>query len=311
MTCPLLPTEPVLVEKIWGGDRMGPRMGEAWHVADLENGQSTHLGEPLSSWVARHGRDLIGTRARDDHRFPLLLKLIDAADDLSVQVHPSRAAAAKDPGAHPKDETWLILEKDEGARVLHGFRDGVDRASFAKAVEDGHPEDLLRSVPVEPGDVVRVVPGTMHAIGRGTFLLELQEPSDTTYRVWDFGRLGLDGKPREIHTERALAVATFGEQPEEKLPPAPLGDGHDLLVDAPSYRLERLRVDGARELQLDGGGPLLALVLDGDATFTRGDEVVPRGRFETLVIPASSAPVTVTGCCTLALGGLGGAPLFG
>jgi mannose-6-phosphate isomerase len=197
--CPLLPTTPVLVEKIWGGDRMGPRVGEAWHVSDLPNGQSQHLGEDLHAWVARYGRSLVGERAEDDARFPLLLKLIDAADDLSVQVHPSKAAAAERPGAHPKDETWLILEKDAGARVLHGFNAGVDRAAFEAATEAGHPEDLLRAVPVEPGDVVRVVPGTMHAIGRGTFLLELQEPRSPP---------SAPTSPRPSSRPRSLARAT-------------------------------------------------------------------------------------------------------
>src|SRR5690606_19836334 len=138
-------------------------VGESWEVADLDEGTSTVASGPLEGRTLReltreHGQALVGTRASGD-AFPLLVKVIDAADDLSVQVHPGPDDVGRIPGARSKDESWLILERDEGARLLHGVKDGVTRERFRQALDEGGADRLLREVSVEPGDVVRVSPG--------------------------------------------------------------------------------------------------------------------------------------------------------
>lgn len=329
---PLLPMRPLFFEKIWGGHRLsrvegkgapeGRPVGESWEVADLEEGESVVAGGPLEgerlgALVERFGAALVGTRAPEG-RFPLLVKLIDASNDLSVQVHPGRHNAHLLAGARPKDEAWLILDSDAGGRVLHGFQDGVDEAAFRAAIADGRAHELLRSVPVRPGDVVHVSPGVFHAIGRGVFLLEVQEPSDTTYRVWDFGRKGLDGKPRPLHVDEALTVAAFGPQPAPTVAPfwRPLTSGveHAFLVDTPGYRLEELRLcEGASiRLSLSGETALVVVALSGRARLTlEGGEPVDLPALHTVVVPASGGALTLSseGGSTLALAGLGGAPL--
>ena len=261
---------PFVVEKIWGGNKLAQRnkapreehldlehLGEAWEVADLAEGQSVvasgrYVGETLGALVARYGTALVGTNAPQADAFPLLVKLIDASDDLSVQVHPNAAQAQTREGARPKDECWLVLDVDPGARLAHGFvDDNSTREGFRAALEANRPEEMLRFVDVKPGDILRVSPGTVHAIGRGVFLLEIQEPSDTTYRVWDYARKGLDGKLRALHLDDALDILRFGPQPSALVAPLPIearGDDRvELLVDAPRYRLERLQLSAGKK----------------------------------------------------------------
>jgi mannose-6-phosphate isomerase len=322
---------PLLFSKIWGGHKLAhvlgkgaadvKRCGESWEVADLIEGTTLVAAGPLegrslAGLVREHGAALVG-RAPVEGGFPLLVKIIDAGDDLSVQVHPGPQTAARFPGARSKDECWLVLDVEPGARLLHGFVDGVTAERFDKAVAEGRAHELLRSVEVAAGDVVRVAPGTFHAIGKGVLLLEVQEPSDTTFRVWDYGRLGDDGQPRELHVERALAVAHYGEQPPVVEESTCLGEGHDLLVDAAAYRLERLALPpgGSLHVRLGGETPLVVFLLEGDgATLTNAAGSATLSRWASAVIPASSGSLTLsassTGGAVLALAGRGGAPLL-
>lgn len=323
----LLPMRPVLVEKVWGGSELhrrgkaAPRegldvekIGEAWEVADLPNGQSTvesgpFSGRTLRSLVEEFGRALVGDAASDANAFPLLVKLIDASDDLSVQVHPNAAQAATKEGAAPKDECWLVLGAQKGARLAHGFaHDGVTRNAFEQAVAQKTPEELLRFVEVKPGDTLRVSPGTVHAIGRGVFLLEIQEPSDTTYRVWDYERKGLDGSLRDLHLDDALDVLCFGDQapaliegtPQEGLPP---GANNALLVDAPGYRLETLDLEAGRKLALTSREetPLVLTVLEGEGRLRTQSSEVELGALQTVVVPAATGAFEVEATAPLAM----------
>ncbi len=326
---PILPMRPLLAEKIWGGRRLSryaskgappdKAIGESWEVADLDEGTSTiasgpYEGRTLHDVTRAHGRALYGRRARGD-AFPLLVKIIDAADDLSVQVHPGPGDVQRFEGARSKDEAWLILEREDDARLLHGCRPGVTRERFRQGIVAGEADKLLREVRVQPGDVVRVSPGLFHAIGRGTLLVEVQEPSDTTFRVWDFGRVGLDGQPRPLHVEEALSVGRFGDMPPEKVTPVPLAPGHELLVDAPGYRMERLSLGDvpARRLALSGDTAVVVLVTRGEVALRHGaQEEVRLSELQSAVVPASMPLVDVrrvTAGAALVLAGLGGPPL--
>ncbi|MFU8802618.1 MAG: type I phosphomannose isomerase catalytic subunit [Bradymonadaceae bacterium] len=320
-------TRPHLSVKIWGGRRLETMFGkdlptrepfgESWEVADLPEGQCVVDTGPmrdrtLEEVVTAWGAELTGTLARGA-RFPLLLKILDAERDLSVQVHPGQQHLEAFPEARPKDETWIILGVEDGGSVLHGFSQSVSPDRFVQAVEDGDVIEFLRRIEVAPGDVLRVPPGTVHAICRGVVLLEIQEPSDTTYRVYDYGRPGLDGKPRELHIEEAVAVANFSGFVGEKTGSHPprIGENHrwSLLVDVYAYRVERLEIDSELSWSVDPRSVQILHVISGRCRVGDGDLVLERG--QTAVIPACSASVRVSTeeGVDVAVCGLGGVPL--
>ncbi|MCP4503076.1 MAG: hypothetical protein GY822_24325 [Deltaproteobacteria bacterium] len=264
-----LKMHPILFEKVWGGSRLcdvagkksahldAAKVGESWEVADLKEGCSVVDGGPfdgisLRDLATEYGRHFVGDVDKNDageFRFPLLVKLIDTSADLSVQVHPSKDNAHLFENAASKDECWWVLDADKGAKLASGMisdatAGDVTRDDLKKALDDKTPEKLLRFVDVKAGDALHIQPGTVHAIGAGVFLLEVQEPSDTTFRVWDYERPGLDGKPRKLHVEQALQVMHFGEQPPALTELVSLGEPGKceqfLVVDTASYRLERL-----------------------------------------------------------------------
>ena len=188
---------------------------------NLEQGQAqiasgAWAGHTLRAVMQAWGARLCG--AKGPERFPLLVKFLDACEDLSVQVHPGLEHVDPAYGIASKDESWVIL-KDGGA-VYHGFIDDeVTPERFIEALARGGVMELLRRYDVAAGDVIRVPPGTVHAIGAGVLLLEVQQPSDTTYRLWDHGRVGLDGEPRALHIHQGVGVITFGVQPPGRCAP--------------------------------------------------------------------------------------------
>lgn len=311
---------PHLVEKVWGGRRLADSFGkdlgeglygESWEVADLPEGQSRveqgpHLGRTLGELREAFDEALVGSRAAGK-RFPLLVKILDASADLSVQVHPGKADLGRFEGAHSKDESWLILESDSGS-ILHGFADDVSPEAFRKAIDNGGLENLLRRVSVESGDVFRVAPGCVHAICSGTALLEIQEPSDTTFRVFDYDRPGLDGKPRQLHVEEAIEVARLTPEPElSRGESFELQDGAvEILVDVDSYRIARTSVDGRLRWQTVPTTPQIVFVTRGELHLNG----VRLGRWEAAVLPASLGRVEARGNATFISACLGGEELL-
>jgi mannose-6-phosphate isomerase len=307
---------PCFVEKLWGGSRLstlpakmrdGHRpaqdigIGESWEVADLPEGHSSvdddavcvaFAGASLGSMVQRFGPELVGTAHAPD-RFPILVKLIDAAEDLSVQVHPGQEYAASHPGMFSKDEAWLVTGTAAGGRVLHGFVDGVSRQLFIDAVRAGLPHELMRRVDVNVGDVLHVSPGVVHAIGAGVVVLEVQEPSDTTFRVWDFDRIDTTGKKRALHVEQALEVALFGEQPPVLCTQQQQDDDVVVLCQTRSFSMRSRAVNGAVDVDLPVSSTC-ALVLHAEGgevslQWDGVDVVLPRGG--SCVLPASCGGV--------------------
>jgi mannose-6-phosphate isomerase len=227
--------ERIFLEKVWGGraleappeagglglilpDEM--QVGETWELVDRSDANSvvatgTFTGARLEELMSDAAGELLGdVPATSEGRFPLLVKYIDAAAHLSVQVHPDDRLAAAHTGWEAKTEAWVILGSTEAGRIYHGFAPGVERADFERAVRAGAPiEAMLRSHRPAPGECFFVPGGTVHAIGAGVTLIEVQQNSDTTFRVDDWGRVGLDGKPRELHVDEALACLDFGPAP--------------------------------------------------------------------------------------------------
>lgn len=249
--------EPVLLPKVWGGDRLaafckqvppGARIGESWEVADLaQTSASGAGGNAVRSVIANGplrgrtlhdamelwGNGLLGGAQPIDGGFPLLVKLLDARENLSVQVHPSPAYAATHPGAKLKTECWYILRAEPGSVIYKGVKPGVTREAFAAHIADGSVVSDLVSVPAVVGECHNLPSGTVHALGAGVLVAEVQTPSDTTFRLYDWGRTG-----RELHVEAALECSDFGPPP-----PAVRLDRGDAQVSTEWFGITRVRID--------------------------------------------------------------------
>ena len=265
--------EPHLAERVWGGDVFGPGIGEAWDLSVHPNGPSTVMDGP------RQGATLAEVVAADPDAFggpiDLLAKRLDCAENLSVQVHPT--------DVDPKTESWVILDAQPGAGVFRGFRRTLDRAEAEAAALDGSILDLLAFHEVSRGDCVFVPAGTVHAIGAGLRLFELQQSSDTTFRLYDYGR------GRELHLEAGLETATLSPSQPDRAP-APLSDGHR-LVSCAHFHVDDVTGTSAA-ITIDPGDRWRALlVFSGSAT--TGGITAPAGT--TLLVPAAAGPTNVRG----------------
>ena len=213
---------PLYMERIWGGRRLaekfgrplpdGAPIGESWELVDREDAQSVVENGPLAGktlhelWTTL--REPIFGSVADSPRFPLLAKILDARETLSVQVHPPASMAGELKG-EPKTEMWFLLDSEPDAELFAGFRSGTTREKFEIALEEGRTADLLHRLPVHAGDAIFIPSGRCHAIGAGCFIVEMQQNSDTTYRVFDWNRVGLDGKPRPLHLRESLLSIDF------------------------------------------------------------------------------------------------------
>ena len=209
---------PVYKDYLWGGNRI-PKLydrnqpdgvyAESWEISTHPDGATTIdngplAGKTLGDLLPEYKDELLGTHVKGDD-FPLLIKLIDARDTLSVQVHPNDATAAKVEG-DPKTEMWYFLTGDGSAQIYCGLKPGIGKEEFLQAMENKTFADILQSIPAQKGEAVFVPGGTVHAIGAGCLILEIQQNSNTTYRIYDWDRVGVDGSPRELHIDKALEV---------------------------------------------------------------------------------------------------------
>ena len=283
---------PLMKEKVWGGRRLadlnkalpaaGP-VGESWELVDLDEDQSVVASGPaagvgLHQLITAWGADLMGSAGLDGGRFPLLVKYLDAEQTLSVQVHPDAETAAR-LGGRPKSEAWYILGVEPGGVIYRGLKPGTDRAAMAAALVSDKVEELLAVEHVQPGDLVSVPPGTVHAIGAGVLLAEVQQPSDTTYRVYDWGRDGLDGKPRALHINDALESIHFGEQP----PPVVRSGGIPVAM----FRFRLVTLEGGQELEIEEDGPVVLVGLAGSARLDACNQGAECGLGQVLLLPAA------------------------
>ncbi|MEX0886750.1 MAG: type I phosphomannose isomerase catalytic subunit [Phycisphaeraceae bacterium] len=303
--CPLQ-FEPIYKEKVWGGrslERLFARMllggpdtliGESWELADLAQTSASGgggaaersriingslAGTTLHDAIAAHGRSLLGdlplTTAGN---FPLLVKFLDAQQNLSVQVHPSPAYAAAHPEAHLKSEAWYIVDAAPGAVIYKGVRQGVTAEQFRDALKANTDEavvPLLVEVPVKPGDCHYLPSGTCHALGAGIVVAEVQTPSDTTFRVYDWGRQG-----RELHVDAALASMTLGPadvaRHEKQVRVPGRGTTRTQLVTCEYFRIDRIEAEADYSEPLPVDQPLVWMTLAGEGVVTYGDRTETR-----------------------------------
>jgi mannose-6-phosphate isomerase len=228
-------------------------------------------------------------------RFPVLTKIIDAREPLSVQVHPDDAYAQRvEHQPVGKTECWYILAADPGAELVLGWTRDTDRAEYERRVADGTLGDVLRRVPVKPGDAFYLPAGTLHAIGAGIQLFETQQASDLTYRIFDWNRVGADGKPRELHVAKAADVVDFRATFPGAVTQITFRDGaleRTLAIADRRFAVERVRIDAGGGVLATGGCPLAIMAMDAPIVLDVDGAGTPLARWSTAIVPASDARV--------------------
>lgn len=211
---------PTFKDYIWGGTKLRTdfnkasdldKIAESWELSCHKDGNSVisngiYKNLTLTEYIEKAGKSILGTNCEKFDYFPILIKLIDAKDNLSVQVHPDNNYALRVEGEYGKTEMWYIVDCDDGAELLYGFRSEISRDEFENRIKNNTLTDVVKSVKVKKGDVFFIKSGTLHAIGKGIIIAEIQQNSNTTYRIYDYGRVGIDGNPRELHIEKAIEV---------------------------------------------------------------------------------------------------------
>lgn len=300
---PLLLRAPVK-DYIWGGTRLvdefgfetdGEKAAEAWVLSCHKDGDSTvcngvFKGLSLGAVLAKWGKEALGKNAERFAYFPLLIKLIDAKDRLSVQVHPNDTYALANEGEYGKTEMWYIVDAEDDASLIYGFTRNVTKEEFEQRIRDNTLEEVCNYVPVKKGDVFFIPAGTLHAIGKGILIAEVQQNSNTTYRVSDYGRLGADGKPRPLHIEKAVAV-TDTAPPKEKYGDVgkktvyPFGTTRR-LADCEMFVTDLLSLDGKAEfVEKDSFVSLVILNGEVELSYVDGNIMLKKG--DSVFIPAN------------------------
>jgi mannose-6-phosphate isomerase len=304
-----LALEPLERELIWGGHALVARygkhaaadatIGESWECYDgnaVRNG--AYAGATLAQLRGRLGHELVGS-LEPGAAFPLLTKLIDARGALSVQVHPDDAYARRvEHQPNGKTECWYVLEADPGAEIVLGWKRATTRAEYLERVREGSLDELLRRVPAKAGDAFFLPSGTLHAIGAGIVLFEVQQTSDLTYRIYDYDRKGPDGKPRELNVEKAADVLDFSAARQGALAPLTYELGgleRTLLVAAERFIVERVKLETERRgLDLDGM-PLVVQALAAPVELEARGESVRLEPYQSAVVPAAVEVLMVRG----------------
>lgn len=292
--------EPIYQERVWGGRELervfgrtlpqpGQPYGESWEIVDRPEAQSVVAGGRFAGmtlhelWTGRRA-ELFGGGWEAHPRFPLLIKVLDARQDLSIQVHPPAAKAAA-LGGEPKTEMWFIADCAPGARLYAGLKRGVGRAEFETALAAGTVDRCVHSVRPRAGDSIFIPSGRVHAIGAGFLIFEIQQNSDTTYRVFDWNRAGLDGQPRELHVAESLASIDFADHEPGMNRPA---DG--VLADCEHFRVEKLDLAAGERFDPGADGTFAIVAVATGCLVSAGGMRLGPGAFA--LLPKDSSDLT-------------------
>ena len=304
---------PFVKDTIWGGTRLITEYGletkkdniaEAWLLSAHPDGPSVvqngiYKSKTLIDVLESEGFGILGTHNADKTGFPMLSKLIDAKEKLSIQVHPGDEYACRVENENGKTEAWYILDAAPDAELVYGMNREVDRKTFSKSIKKKEIEALLNFVSVKAGDVVFIPSGMLHAIGAGIFLAEVQQSSNTTYRVYDYDRPDTDGKPRELHIEKATDVVDLSV-PQVNFSPAGIATADDsaekiYLTGCAFFAMYHLKVDGEYADKADETSFVSLLVLNGEGEISCGDETLHLAKGASVFIPANHGVYTLKG----------------
>lgn len=293
---PLYPLvfDPVLKDKIWGGDKLmsilhkksGTACGESWELSGIPGSESVVAngplaGTPLNELVRVYGSQLLGSSARNiPNAFPLLLKFLDAREDLSIQVHPNDEQS----GGLGKTEAWYILQADAGAYLYSGFNRPVTEADLKNALHTGKFMEYMNRVPVQAGDVFFIEANQVHTIGAGILLAEIQQPSDVTYRVYDFDRVDDKGNKRELHLEDAFRVMRLSEETGK----VKYSDGDDVpLVQSPYFNIQKKRLT-AGPITVSHKSFEVWMCIEGDGALAHDEGEIVLMKGSTVLLPPNN-----------------------
>ncbi len=298
---------------IWGGNRLREEYGktmdsdkiaESWELSCHKDGKSVvssgeYAGKTLPEYIEAKGNAVLGTNCERFEYFPILIKLIDAKDNLSVQVHPSNDYAMRVEGEYGKTEMWYIVDCEEGAELLYGFKHEISSEEFAQRIADNTLLEVTNNVPVHKGDVFFIEAGTLHAIGKGILIAEIQQNSNTTYRIYDYGRVGADGKPRPLHVEKACEVT---ELVPPKYPTTAQGEPvkvnggtMTLLRSCEYFNVNKLELEDTVTLTASDKSFNSILVLDGKCVVSCGGEVIEAQKGDSIFVDAGTGDYTIKG----------------
>jgi len=307
--------KPAFKDYLWGGTRLRDDFGkdcdfdkiaESWELSCHKDGNSVvadgeFAGLTLAQYIEKEGKSVLGTNCEKFENFPILIKLIDAKDNLSVQVHPNNEYAQRVEGEYGKTEMWYVVDCDEGASLLYGFKHNITKEEFRERIENNTLLEVTNSVPVKKGDVFFIEAGTLHAIGKGILIAEIQQNSNTTYRIYDYGRVGADGKPRQLHIDKAVDVTNLcPAKPYPQSEPVDMGGWtKKRLAKCEYFTVDVINVDTSAALEADKSSFVNILVLYGGCVLSsEGNDAVELKKGDSVFIPAGLGKFELTGKCS-------------
>lgn len=307
MLLPLLQFEPILREYVWGGRRLaelgkplgeGDHYAESWEVVDHGADQSIVTSNPLNGTtlhelVTNHGPALLGRHYPQD-QLPLLFKYLDCQRTLSVQVHPNDEQAAQlDPPDLGKTEAWVVLAARPGSKIYAGLKPGIDQETLERELANGNCEICLHAFEPRAGDCLLIEAGTVHALGAGLLVAEIQQASDTTFRLFDWNRVDTDGKPRALHVQQSLDTIDYSRGPVNPAIPQLSNRTHiERLVQCDKFILDRWRLDASQTFDNDNRFHILSAI-EGGASVRSEDSQRELRRGDTILIPACCGQIEV------------------
>lgn len=304
----ILKLKPSCKDYLWGGHRLvdeygkeydGDVLAETWELSCHPDGPSVitngiHAGKTLQQFIDEQGREVLGENCRRFRDFPILTKFIDAKDNLSIQVHPDNRYALKNEGQYGKTEMWYVMDAGKEAFLYYGFKKEVSKEEFAKRIQEDTLLEVLNAVPVQKGDVLFIESGTIHAIGKDILIAEIQQNSNVTYRVYDYGRVGKDGKKRDLHIEKALAVTN-------RVPIIKDKSSYPHVADCDYFTVDKLNLDGKVMKKMEGNVSEASfasiLMLDGEGIIASHGEALNFKKGDSFFLSAGSGAYTVEGSC--------------
>ena len=303
----VLKLKPSCKDYLWGGHRLveeygkeydGEILAETWELSCHPDGPSTivngaYAGKTLEEYIEAEGKEVLGTNCRRFRDFPILTKFIDAKQDLSIQVHPDNRYALKNEGQYGKTEMWYVVDAGKEAFLYYGFKKEVSKEEFARRIQEDTLLEVLNAVPVQKGDVLFIESGTIHAIGKDILIAEIQQNSNVTYRVYDYGRVGKDGKKRDLHIEKAIAVTN-------RVPLIKSRSSYPHVADCDYFTVDKLNLDGRIMCRVEGTVSeesfVSILILDGEGVVSCGNKVSYQ-KGDSLFLPAGSGAYVIEGSC--------------
>jgi mannose-6-phosphate isomerase len=294
--------EPIFKEKIWGGEKLktilnkpitSNRIGESWELSTVEGDVSVVAngewkGKLLTTLIKEYPNEILGTQVylTFEEQFPLLFKYLDAREDLSIQVHPNDALAKKRHNTFGKTEMWYIIQADENARIIVGFKGNSNANEYLENLKNKTLPSLLDEVKVQSGDAFFLETGTVHSIGAGLLVAEIQQTSDVTYRIYDFDRVDADGNTRELHVDLALEAINYNAVETKKEYTKNVNESN-AVVDCPHFTTNFIPLDGAVSISKSGKTFTVYMCVEGLFEIEFNNSKVQYGKGDTVLIPAA------------------------